>query len=178
MKSLYADRARPVCWRRLERQPTSSSLQMFLLALAVDVELSQFSLNRAAMRFGGAKPLLLLVGLLGACSASLQWSHSVELSPNYTLSWSPDEQSISFRLEVRTLGFVGLGFSPNGGMTHADIIMVWVDDTTGQAHIGVSVGFFLMAYIFLQQIIIFQDFIIRRHNTVSKNEFLEIFTHY
>jgi len=92
------------------------------------------------MKAGGAILTLLLAALLGACSASLQWSHSVELSPNYTLSWNPDEHSISFRVEVRTLGFVGLGFSPNGGMTHADIIMVWVDDTTGQAHIGVSLA--------------------------------------
>ena len=31
-------------------------------------------------------------------------------------------------VEVDTLGWVGLGFSPNGGMVDSDIMMAWVID--------------------------------------------------
>lgn len=33
------------------------------------------------------------------------------------------------------LGYIGWGISPNGGMPGADILLMWVDDATGTAHI-------------------------------------------
>ena len=47
------------------------------------------------------------------------------------LEWLPQEHNITFRITVNTLGYVGLGFSPSGGMDGADIIIAWVDDNTG-----------------------------------------------
>ncbi|XP_077991084.1 DBH-like monooxygenase protein 1 [Glandiceps talaboti] len=46
----------------------------------------------------------------------------------YTLYWKFYEDRIQFEIHVRTLGYVGLGFSPTGGMTNADIVIGWVKD--------------------------------------------------
>ncbi|EFA04095.2 MOXD1 homolog 2 [Tribolium castaneum] len=58
-----------------------------------------------------------------------RWSHSAMLSPDYRLLWSlgPGPQDITFELQVRTLGYVGFGFSKDGRMTGADMVVGWVD---------------------------------------------------
>ncbi|XP_025837314.1 MOXD1 homolog 2 [Agrilus planipennis] len=76
---------------------------------------------------------LVLCVLLCCLSASLvrsaRWAHSAMLSPDYRLLWSlgPGPQDITFELQVRTLGYVGFGFSKNGQMAGADMIIGWVD---------------------------------------------------
>lgn len=78
---------------------------------------------------------------LGVVSAA-RWSHSAMLSPDYRLLWSlgPGPQDITFELQVRTLGYVGFGFSKDGRMAGADIVIGWVDH--GQVYFQVShVGF-------------------------------------
>ena len=35
---------------------------------------------------------------------------------------------MNFQVQVKTLGYVGLGISPNGGMAGADIVTAWVKD--------------------------------------------------
>ncbi|KRT85887.1 hypothetical protein AMK59_1598 [Oryctes borbonicus] len=59
-----------------------------------------------------------------------QWTHWEYLDDekNILLRWQTRHQEILFRVEARTLGYVGIGFSPNGGMEGADITMGWVDD--------------------------------------------------
>ncbi|XP_071533457.1 DBH-like monooxygenase protein 1 [Panulirus ornatus] len=52
----------------------------------------------------------------------------------YFMLWTPREKDIIFEVQVATQGYVGLGFSPNGGMKGADIIIGWVDDA-GQPHL-------------------------------------------
>jgi hypothetical protein len=50
----------------------------------------------------------------------------VDLSPAYRLSWTPNKAAneISFMIQCRNSGWVGVGFSPdNGTMKNADIIM-------------------------------------------------------
>ena len=50
--------------------------------------------------------------------------------PIYTLYWNftvPDE-TIRFAVNVATDGWVGLGISPNGGMTNSDVAVGWVND--------------------------------------------------
>lgn len=71
-----------------------------------------------------------------ACSA--RWSHSAMLSPDYRLLWSlgPGPQDITFELQVRTLGYVGFGFSKDGRVAGADMIVGWVDK--GQVYFQVS----------------------------------------
>lgn len=58
------------------------------------------------------------------------WTHSQVLDKkgDIILKWQPRHQEISFRIEARTKGYVGIGFSPNGGMEGADILIGWIDD--------------------------------------------------
>ncbi|XP_044751599.1 MOXD1 homolog 2 [Coccinella septempunctata] len=67
-------------------------------------------------------------------ASSARWSHSAMLNPDYKLLWSlgPGPQDITFELQVRTLGYVGFGFSKDGRMAGSDLIIGWVDQ--GQVH--------------------------------------------
>ena len=51
------------------------------------------------------------------------------------LSWRPDTDKVTFRYSVATRGYIGLGFSPGGGMHGADIVLCWVDTWSGQVHV-------------------------------------------
>ncbi|CAH1269899.1 MOXD1 [Branchiostoma lanceolatum] len=51
----------------------------------------------------------------------------------YNLFWKFDEEKIEFEAQVQTTGWVGLGLSPNGGMSGSDIVIGWVKD--GKAHL-------------------------------------------
>ena len=55
--------------------------------------------------------------------------------------------SFYFQITAETTGWVGLGISPNGGMTGADIIMAWVAND-GTTNILVS-EILLMKYLFI-----------------------------
>ncbi|XP_078677954.1 DBH-like monooxygenase protein 1 [Branchiostoma floridae x Branchiostoma belcheri] len=61
----------------------------------------------------------------------------------YILLWKFDSDTITFEAHVQTTGFIGLGFSPNGGMTGSDVIIGWVKD--GQAYLTdrYAEGYFL-----------------------------------
>ncbi|XP_070569758.1 DBH-like monooxygenase protein 1 homolog [Ptychodera flava] len=50
----------------------------------------------------------------------------------YHLYWKLANDSIIFEVHVETLGYVGFGISPNGGMTNADIVIGWVKDGEAQ----------------------------------------------
>lgn len=69
-----------------------------------------------------------------------QWTHSEELDRNgfVVLRWQPRHQEILFRVEARTKGYIGIGFSPDGGMENADIVIGWVDDGNGKAFLLVN----------------------------------------
>ncbi|XP_077997624.1 DBH-like monooxygenase protein 1 homolog [Glandiceps talaboti] len=58
------------------------------------------------------------------------FTHNTVLDGNeaYHLYWKFDDKKIIFEVHVRTTGWVGLGFSPNGGMPGSDMIMGWVLD--------------------------------------------------
>lgn len=77
-------------------------------------------------------------------ASAARWSHSTMLSPDYRLLWSlgPGPQDITFELQVRTLGYVGFGFSKDGRMAGADMIIGWVDH--GQVYFQVSRLFIVM----------------------------------
>ncbi|XP_064605912.1 DBH-like monooxygenase protein 1 [Liolophura sinensis] len=64
------------------------------------------------------------------------FTHSVELDAEnrYHLYWEFDDKNITFEVSVQTLGYVGLGFSTNGGMAGSDIIIGWVDGK-GKVHV-------------------------------------------
>lgn len=73
--------------------------------------------------------------------SSIRWTHSAMLSPDYRILWSfsPTPQDITFELQVRTLGYVGFGFSKDGRMAGADMVIGWVDH--GQVYFQVSLNF-------------------------------------
>jgi len=56
------------------------------------------------------------------------WTHSVDLDPNYTVFWTPGAEDITFEVQVRTLGYIGFGFSADGQMPGADMVTGWVRD--------------------------------------------------
>ena len=59
----------------------------------------------------------------------LSYEFSTSLHTNYNLYWNkPSDGKICMAVEVDTLGWVGLGFSPNGGMVDSDIMIAWVID--------------------------------------------------
>lgn len=68
------------------------------------------------------------------------WKSSVELAKDgsYRLSWKPTEERIVFLVEVKTNGYVGLGFSVDGRMVKADVAVGWVHDKTKRAYLLVS----------------------------------------
>ncbi|XP_059175988.1 DBH-like monooxygenase protein 1 [Physella acuta] len=54
------------------------------------------------------------------------------LDDNYHLYWNFNSTHILFKVQVRTNGYIGFGISPNGAMTHSDVVIGWVKD--GQSH--------------------------------------------
>uniref|UniRef100_A0A8C9BI47 Monooxygenase DBH like 1 n=1 Tax=Phocoena sinus TaxID=42100 RepID=A0A8C9BI47_PHOSS len=73
-------------------------------------------------------PLLLLCGLLPGAAAGgsgrpLPHRTLLDSEGKYWLSWGPRGGRLAFRLEVRTAGYVGFGFSPTGTMAAADIVV-------------------------------------------------------
>ncbi|XP_003701320.2 DBH like monooxygenase olf413 [Megachile rotundata] len=73
--------------------------------------------------------LLLVSGIL-----CVEWKHSAVLDDNFLVLWTPGEREITFEVQVRTLGFVGLGFTRNDGQIGADMVIGWVDNN-GQLHL-------------------------------------------
>ncbi|XP_053661476.1 MOXD1 homolog 2-like [Anopheles marshallii] len=74
---------------------------------------------------------LLLVTVCGFCASSggatPQWEHLVDFDPNYRLLWSVGSQEVTFEIQARTLGYVGVGFSRDGTLVGADIAVGWID---------------------------------------------------
>lgn len=60
------------------------------------------------------------------------YTHHAVMDPEskYHLYWrvDHDREKITFWLEVQTKGWIGLGISPNGGMSGADIALGWVSE--------------------------------------------------
>ncbi|XP_056635826.1 MOXD1 homolog 2 [Diorhabda sublineata] len=73
--------------------------------------------------------VVFLVLCLVNLSYSARWAHSVYLNPDYRLLWSlgPSPLEITFELQVKTMGYVGFGFSKDGRMAGSDMVIGWVD---------------------------------------------------
>lgn len=66
---------------------------------------------------------------------AIQWDHAVDLNDDYRVLWNIVGQEITFEVQVRTLGYVGLGFSLDGKLPGSDVAIGWVSQ--GQAHFQV-----------------------------------------
>ncbi|CAG0917546.1 unnamed protein product [Notodromas monacha] len=71
-----------------------------------------------------------------ACLQHVLCWQSAFLDPNdrIELSWDVDDVAaeITFNVSAKTNGWVGVGFTPSGGMKDADIIVMWIAD--GEVH--------------------------------------------
>ncbi|XP_069169748.1 DBH-like monooxygenase protein 1 [Procambarus clarkii] len=61
----------------------------------------------------------------------------------YHLFWTAQQDKIVIEVQVATHGYVGLGFSPTGGMKGSDVVIAWVDDH-GQLHFQDRYAFALL----------------------------------
>jgi hypothetical protein len=79
-----------------------------------------------------------LVLLLVSGAVAVEWKHSAVLDNNFLVLWTPGERDVTFEIQVKTLGYVGLGFTKDDGRAGADMVIGWVDNN-GQVHLQVSV---------------------------------------
>ncbi|XP_070564696.1 DBH-like monooxygenase protein 1 homolog [Ptychodera flava] len=78
--------------------------------------------------------LILTLSLAAALVTSIaiptldDYTHNAVLDAdeNFHVYWKFDKEKIIFEINVRTTGWVGFGFSPNGGMPGSDIVIGWV----------------------------------------------------
>lgn len=81
-------------------------------------------------------PFLLIFQHLIVDAAASQWDNTVNLDENFRLLWNIRDQDITFEVQVRTLGYFGLGFSRDGTIYGADMAVGWIDH--GHAYFQVS----------------------------------------
>ncbi|GAU95213.1 hypothetical protein RvY_06869 [Ramazzottius varieornatus] len=83
--------------------------------------------------------VLFVLGCIGILEVSgdrpIELDHEVVLDPveqSFFLSWGFNKTHIDFEITAKTLGWLAIGVSPNGGMNAADVLLAWVDDRTGK----------------------------------------------
>lgn len=75
------------------------------------------------------KVLILAAILIAQSRANQIWDHSVYLNEDYLLQWTVKEPDILFELQVKSHGYVGLGFSRDGATIYgADMFIGWIDE--------------------------------------------------
>lgn len=67
---------------------------------------------------------------------AVHWENSVYLCPEYRLMWNVNQDEVTFEVQVRTLGYVGFGFSRDGSRSGADLAIGWIEH--GQTYFQVS----------------------------------------
>lgn len=88
-----------------------------------------------------------------------QYTHHLimDMDGKYHLFWRYDETNVTFEVQVEAHGWVGLGFSPNGGMAGADIVHAYIDNN-GAPQLSVRQFTFLKRYLLLIEThVYFQD---------------------
>ena len=77
--------------------------------------------------------LLLFTAFFRASTANVddyKFSLFLDNEETFQLQWKVDKREgwIEFQAIVKTLGWIGIGFSPNGQMSGSDIIIGWVNN--------------------------------------------------
>lgn len=72
-------------------------------------------------------------------AVAVHWENSVYLCPEFRMMWTVGQDEITFEVQVRTLGYVGLGFSRDGSRSGADLAIGWIEH--GQTYFQVSILF-------------------------------------
>lgn len=63
--------------------------------------------------------------------------HTISLGNVYEFAWAIENDTIYIQVTVEAIGWIGLGFSPNGDMLNSDIVMGWIDNS-GRSILSVS----------------------------------------
>lgn len=82
--------------------------------------------------------LMCLVLVMGF-SEAVHWDNAANLDEHFRLLWTVHGDEITFEVQVRTHGYVGLGFASRGSAnapSGADMVVGWVDG--GQTYFQVS----------------------------------------
>ncbi|XP_050714984.1 uncharacterized protein LOC126997815 [Eriocheir sinensis] len=88
-----------------------------------------------AVQLVAAVAVVAMVGAGSVCAQvpsdlpPVSYQHRVVLDQDspFVMLWTPGDDAIDIEVQVGAKGYVGLGFSPNGGMKGADIVLGWVD---------------------------------------------------
>ena len=71
---------------------------------------------------------------VGIIDANTFFLNNVVLVPDqYTVYWNITNENVTFKLNVKTNGWIGFGLSPNGGMLYSDLIVAYYY-TNGSIH--------------------------------------------
>lgn len=81
--------------------------------------------------------VLLSLTMAQGVTSEIRWDHSTDLDENFRLLWRVKEPDIIMEVQVRTLGYVGIGFTRGELIYGADMVIGWVDNT----HTYFQVGF-------------------------------------
>lgn len=82
---------------------------------------------------------LVVVGSELTAGENFAQSAYLDAAEKFHVQWEFTDDDITFNVTVKTLGWFGLGFSENGGMAGADIILAGVKD--GQPYLKVRRSF-------------------------------------
>lgn len=87
--------------------------------------------------------LLFIINSSYAIQVTESYTRSLELKANgdYMVYWKvsglTQDSEITFEIHARTLGWIGFGISPNGGMPGSDIVIGGWNDQTKQLYLYV-----------------------------------------
>ena len=73
--------------------------------------------------------IILVAALLGFCLAAGPGQQAyLDGDERFYMEWDYSDTNITILCRVKTTGWFGIGFSPNGGMSGADIVTAGVRD--------------------------------------------------
>lgn len=110
---------------------------------------SSSSSIRSSRSSGSIRTRLALFGVLlmfhYVCVGGVRWANDVRLDEHFRMLWTIDGdgsgdgggREVTFEVQVRTHGYVGLGFSTNGELAGADVAIGWIHQ--GQTYFQVSI---------------------------------------
>lgn len=73
---------------------------------------------------------------LTVAAQSSELDHAIDLDENYRLQWRVIDEEIFFEIQVRTTGYVGFGFSRDGTIYGADLVIGWIDEGHAYFQVG------------------------------------------
>lgn len=73
--------------------------------------------------------LVLLISLISMTQIQAQniYDNTIRLNSDYQLSWTVKDPDIIFEVQAKTTGYVGFGFSRDGTIYGADLVIGWFD---------------------------------------------------